>query len=204
MKTRHLFLSFMLFFSVFSYAAELPGGLTRTSEAMANNTYEFVLGPGYSFSPNGAYLSSEIRYQANEDFGAGFGFGAGESGFNFGLNGSWYVFPDLHNQPAFSVLGGIYFNRLDQANYFVVKVAPMVSKTFKMSWGKVTPYAGVHLAPSFRLSQPDNTVALKSTFGSEFAISDLSGVKLFTEFNLGISNSPHSISVALAYPFVAL
>lgn len=204
MHFRTLIFSFFGFLTALSFGGEVPGGLIRSSEAMATDTYEFVLSPAYTFKPSGAYLSSEIRYQANEDFGAGFGFGAGEVGFNFGLNGVWYVFPDLSSQPAFSVLGGVYFNRLAEANYFAVKVAPTISKTFKTNWGKITPYAGFHVTPSFRLAQPDNEISLKSSFGSEFALSALSGVRLFTEFNLGMSNSPHSLSVAMSYPFAAL
>lgn len=187
-----------------SSAAEVPTGLVRSTETLKTNTYEFVLSPAYTFKPNGAYLTSEIRYQANEDFGAGLAFGAGEAGFHVGATGMWYVFPDLDTQPGVSVLGGVYMNRLEQANYFSVKVAPMVSKSFKTNFGRVIPYAGIHLTPTFRLSEPDNQLGVKATVGSEFAIQGLNGTKIFTEFNLGLANSPHMISIAMSYPFVAL
>lgn len=187
-----------------AHSAELPNGLIRSAETMKTDTYEFVLSPSYTFEPNGGYLSSEIRYQANEDFGAGLNFGAGEAGLHFGLHGMWYVLPDLENQPGFSILGGVYFNRLSSANYFNVKIAPMVSKAFETGFGKVVPYTGVHFTPSFRLGQADNSMGVKASFGSEFDISSLSGTKLFTEFNWGISNSPHAINIGVSYPFVAL
>lgn len=188
----------------FAIASEVPTGLTRSAETLKTNTYEFVLSPAYTFKPNGAYLTSEIRYQANEDFGAGLAFGAGEAGFHFGVTGMWYVFPDIDSQPGFSVLGGVFMNRVEGANYFNVKVAPMVSKSFKTGFGRVIPYAGMHLTPSFRLGEPDNRLGVKATVGSEFAIQGLNGTKLFTEFNLGLANSPHMISIAMSYPFVAL
>src|SRR3989338_3190986 len=120
---RSLF-SFFLILAVHSYAAEIPAGLVRSAEVMKTDTYEFVLSPSYTFEPHGGYLSSEIRYQASEDFGAGLNFGAGEVGLHFGLHGMWYILHDLTNQPAFSVLGGVYFNRLAGWNFFNVKVAP--------------------------------------------------------------------------------
>ncbi len=96
------------------------------------------------------------------------------------------------------------FLAVTDANYFIVKAAPMVSKAFQTSFGKTTPYAGLHISPSFRLGQPDNTVALKSTFGNEFSINGLGGTSLYTEFSVGLANSPHSINIAFSYPFVAL
>lgn len=198
------YLSVFGLLSMVSFASEVPTGLTRSAETLKINTYEFVLSPAYTFKPNGAYLTSEIRYQANEDFGAGMAFGAGEAGFHFGITGMWYVFPDLDSQPGFSVLGGVFMNRVEQANYFAVKVAPMVSKSFKTGFGKVAPYAGLHFTPSFRLGEPENSMGVKATVGNEFMIQGLNGTKLFTEFNLGLSNSPHMISIAMAYPFVAL
>lgn len=200
---RHLVLSAFLFGFIAS-AAEVPAGLVRSAEVMKTNTYEFVLSPSYTFNPSGGYLSSEIRYQANEDFGAGLNFGAGEAGLHFGVHGMWYVLPDLDRQPGFSVLGGVYFNRLSSANYFNVKVAPMISKAFKVGFGQLTPYSGVHLSPSFRLGEADNSLAVKATLGTEFLIQGLNGTKLFTEFNFGLSNSPHAVQLGFSYPFVAL
>ena len=74
---RNLFLSLITVLSATAFTADIPGGLARISEGLPNNTYEVALSPAYTLKPGGAYLTSELRYQANEDFGAGFGFGAG-------------------------------------------------------------------------------------------------------------------------------
>lgn len=198
------------FISFAAFAADIPGGLSRTSEGLPNNTYELLLAPSYTFKPAGAFLSAEVRYQPNEDFGAGIGFGAGEIGANFGLNGTWYILPDLGDQPAFSILGGLFLNRLRREtedvteSYFNVRVAPMVSKKFGMAWGKVTPYAGLHMTPSFRLQTPDNRFSMKSALGAQFDIKALNGLLIFTEVDLGLVESVHQFSVAVSYPFVAL
>jgi len=162
-----------------------------------------VVSPAYVMSPSGAYLNSEIRYQVNEDFGAGFGFGAGEVGYNFGANGTWYVFPDHESQPAVGILGGAYFNRLSLNNYFVVKLAPFASKTAKLPWGSVTPYAGGTLSPSFCLTNPANEISLKASAGMLFAIKSLNGIRFWTEVGLGIANSVHEVVLGLVYPFAS-
>ena len=187
-----------------SQAVEVPGGLLRTGEAIQPNQYEFVMSPIYVMSPTGAYLSSEVRYQANEDFSAGVSFGAGEVGFNLGANGTWFILPDLEGQPALGILGGIYFNRIKPANWFVVKVAPVVSKTVKLDWGTMTPYAGLHMTPSFRLGEPFNELSMKTSLGTSFAVKSMNGLRFWGEFDLGVANSVHELMVGVSYPFTGI
>lgn len=189
--------------SISGFAADEPGGLTRTAVSLPNNSYEMLLSPAYTIQPGGAYLSSEFRLQPNEDLGLGFGFGSGQIGFNFGVNGTWYVAPDLSSQPAFAILGGLYFNRQNSLNYCVLKITPILSKTFKTEWGKVTPYGGIHLSPSFGIGTATNEFAIKTSTGVEFAVTDWSGLHLWTEFGLGIFNSAHEVVLGLSFPFSA-
>lgn len=187
------------------FAADVPGGFVNTGDILPTNTYELLISPAYTISPTaGAYLTSEIRYQPNEDFGAGFGFGAGEIGFHFGVHGTWYVSADSANSPAVGILGGLYFDRLNQENYFIVKAAPVISKTLKVAWGKITPYAAMHLTPSFRLGVASNEFAVKTSIGSEFINTNLNGVRLWTELGINIVNDVDEIVVGLSYPFTAL
>jgi len=199
---RHLFLALCLV-SFAAYTAEVPGGLTRTAEAVKTNTAELQLAPSYVMSPTGAYLTSEFRFQANEDFSVGAGFGAGEVGFNIGGFATWYILPDLSSQPGFALLGGLYFNRLKPNSYFNLKLAPIVSKTVHMDWGTLTPYAGLHITPSFKLTEPANELSLKSSFGAAFAVKSLNGLRFWTEADLGLANSVHEVVIGLSYPFGA-
>lgn len=199
-----LVLSFLVVSSAV-FAAAVPGGLVRSAEGFSQNTYELMLSPAYALadSKGGMYLSSELRMQPSQDIGAGFGFGAGELGFNFGAYATWYVLPDTSSQPAFSILGGLYFNKVIQQNFFVVKVAPTVSKTFKTGWGGVTPYAGLPLAPSFGLGNAQNEFTMKASVGSEFLFRDLQGLRFWMEFGVGLIHSNHEVALAVAYPFSA-
>ncbi len=190
--------------SAFTFAADIPGGLARISEGLPNNTYEVALSPAYTLNPGGAYLTSELRYQANEDFGAGFGFGAGEVGFNFGVNGTWYIAPDVDSQPAFSVLGGLYMNRVVESNYLALRIVPTISKMIPQNWGKITPYASLQATPSFRLGQADNGFSLRTNVGTLFEIKEMQGLRLFTELGLAVMNSNSEIVFGIAYPFKAI
>ena len=194
-------LFFALTISTLSFAVERPGGLNHTAVGEKAGTYEVLLSPALTLSPSGAYLSSEFRYQASEDLSIAGGFGSGEVGFNLGGNVIWYVAPDLESQPAFAVLGGLYFNRFDNNNYFVVKVTPIVSKEFRTGWGSVSPYAGMHVTPSFRLNEASNQIALKTSTGLQFKVKELGGLQLWSEFGVGLVNANHEVVVGLSYPF---
>lgn len=185
-------------------ASDRPGGVTHTAANSAKGNYELLLTPAFTISPGGAYLASEFRYQPSEELGLGVGYGAGEVGFNFGAHAVWYAVPDLESQPAFAILGGLYFNRLADRNYFLVRLTPLVSKTFAADFGKITPYAGMQFTPTFRLDQAENNFSMKASTGVEFNISALSGVKIWSEFGFGIVNSFHEVVVGLSYPFAGI
>lgn len=194
---------------------DIPGGLTRSAERFEVGSYQLVVSPGFTIAPGGAYLSAELRHQTNEDFGVGFGFGAGEVGFNFGFNGVWHLLPDSGSQPAIAILAGMYMNRVQSYeasspteegtpkswNYFAIKVAPTISKRFPMEWGSLTPYAGMHLTPSFRLAEAANGFSVKSSMGTELQFSQVPRMHFWTEMGIGLVNSTHEVIVGIAYPF---
>lgn len=186
------------------FAADIPGGLIRTAESMRHNTYELMLSPEYLISEEGSYLSSELRYQLNDDIGMGLGFGSGQVGFNFGAHGVWYLLPELESQPAFSVLGGLYFNRIYSSNFFALKVAPMVSRSFKMTWGDVSPYAGIQISPSFGLGIAGSEFSMRAAVGTQILLTSFSGVRLWIETGLPLVKSMTEIALGISYPFAAL
>jgi len=204
-KTFILAIATLLFGANLAHATDKPGGLTSTAVGLPTNTYEVLLSPAYALSPGGAYLSSEMRMQPWEDVGLGLGFGAGELGFNVGGNGTWFVSPDLSNQPAFALKGGMYFNRVATANYFVFQVTPMTSKAFHTSWAKISPYAGLPMGPSFALGGlATNQFTMKVSTGVEFDVKSWGGLHLWTEFGFGILHSVHEIVFGVSYPFNGL
>ena len=175
-------------FSLASVAADIPGGMNRSAEVLPSNSYEVLLSPGFTLEPSGAYLSSEVRYQANEEMAAGLGFGAGEVGFNFGLSGTWYILADDGQQPGVSLSGGLHFNRLLESNYFAVRISPTVSKNLSVTWGRISPYASAHLTPNFRLGSPENNLAVKTSIGTEFLVRPWGDMRLVAEAGVGVSN----------------
>lgn len=199
-------LGLALFLGLSSVAADVPGSYMRTATQLPVNSYEMLISPSYIMTgKGGAYLSAELRYQPYDAFAAGFGFGAGELGFNFGVHGVWNVLPQLKLVPQVAVLGGAYFNRVAGANYFVVKLAPTVSHTFQSEWGDVTPYGAIALAPSFSLVQSAaNLFSIKGSLGSQLAFKGMDGLRVMTEVSLGLLNSTYEIGLGLTYPFAAL
>lgn len=192
-------------FSVSGFAIDMPGGIVQVA-APSKELYEFVLTPSYVMAPNGAYLSADMRANPNDDFGTGFSFGAGETGFHLGGHATWHAIPDTQSQPGLSVVGGLYVSthRPTNATYFVVKLAPVLSKTVQLNWGTMTPYTAVNIAPSFRLGLPQNEISVKGSFGVMSALKVLAGVKLWTEVDIALWNSVHEVVIGASYPFDAI
>ena len=213
---KFLSLSLVSFFFATSFvmAADKPGGVTRTATNMPTGTHEFLLSPAVLFGVSApAFLTTEMRFQPSEDIGWGAGFGAGESGFNFGANAVWHIAPDISGQPGIALQAGMYFNRLVNfqqnsnapLSYFVLKATPIVSKMYKTSWGAVTPYTALQVAPSFRLGEtPDNDFSLKSSSGLEIVLNSAKKMRFWTEFGLGLMSSYHEIVLGITYPIEAL
>lgn len=202
---RFLF-ALVLVVGVTARAADVPGSYMRTATQLPVNSYEMMISPSYVVSDRGgAYMSAELRYQPYEAFAAGFGFGAGEMGFNFGVHGVWSVMPHLKLVPQVAILGGAYFNRVAGANYFVVRVAPTISHTFQADWGDVTPYGALALTPSFRLVEvAANQFSVKTSLGAQFSPRGADGLRIMTELSLGLVKSASEIGIGITYPFAAL
>ncbi|MEZ4749686.1 MAG: hypothetical protein R3B54_03385 [Bdellovibrionota bacterium] len=190
--------------SVSGIAGDIPGGQVRDAEGLMPNTFEVMLSPEVVFQNGGIYLNSELRYQASEDIGVGFGFGSGEMGYNFGGYGVWYIIPDLQSQPAVSILGGMYFNSLNVENFFVLRFSPTVSKRFVMGWGNLTPYWAMQFSPAFSFGASPNIFSIRTAMGSQINVHALGGLRLWLEFGLGIVNGINEFALGISYPFSGL
>jgi hypothetical protein len=191
-------------FSLTCRAVDLPGGMLRTAENLPPTTYEMLISPSYIFSTKGAYLTSELRYQPVEAFAVGGSFGAGVPGFNVGANAVWYPFAHSNIEPELSLLGGLYFNRVDSNDYFLIRLAPTISKTYFSGWGEVIPYASVQLTPSFRMDKAETQASLKAALGTQLSLRVLEGLRFTTELGFGLVHSQYNLAVALSYPFLVL
>lgn len=185
-------------------AADVPGGMIRDAEGLPASSFEIMLSPEYIFSARATYLTTELRYQFSEDVGFGGAFGSGELGFHLGGYANWYLIPDLETQPAVSLLGGMYLNRVAGEDYFVLTVSPTVSKRFTTRWGSLTPYWGMAFSPSFSLGSVPNAFSMKSSIGAQVQVNALQGMRLWVELGLGLVKSYDQVALAISYPFAGL
>ncbi len=185
--------------SVAASGRDVPGGYLTNAERRDLYAYEMVLSPTVMLSPSGAYLSSQVRYQAFDRVGTGFGFGAGELGFNFGGNAIWYLELDK-DLPHLALLGGLYFNRVENSNYLVVRMVPTVSQEISFTWGKVTPYGALQVAPSIGLGTM-GSFGVRADAGTKFTFKELPSLQFWTELGVGVSRAASQVAVGISYPF---
>lgn len=186
-------------FSLVAEGRDVPGGFLTNAEKRDLYAYEMVLSPTVMLSPSGAYLTSQVRYQAFERLGTGFGFGAGELGFNFGGNAVYYLEIDK-DLPSIALLGGLYFNRVENNNYAVFRFVPTVSKEFGFSWGKVTPYGALQIAPAVGLGTA-GTFGMRADAGTKIAFQELPSLQFWAELGVGVTKSVSQIALGVSYPF---
>lgn len=194
-------LSLITGFVVVAWGADIPGGMMRTAENLQVKSYELVISPSFLTANKGTYLTSELRYQPYDAMGVSASFGAGDLGLQLGVQGVWYLFAHANIEPEVSLLGAVHLNRVSDTNFFVFRLAPTVSQTFYLGWGELIPYSNVQMAPSFGLAQPTNQLSLKWGLGAQTSLHALDSLRIIGEMGVGLMNSTHQFSVAIAYPF---
>ena len=131
-----------------------------------------------------------------------FAFGAGSVDFTFAGFYKWAPIPDVDNQPAMALMGGVSYANIDGSNEFSVQVHPIISKKFLLaSSGSFTP----HLAlPVALMSRSGNAkLPIQVNFGTQWVPPNWKWKNSFliAEAAVNISESFSAISIGAAFQF---
>lgn len=129
--------------------------------------------------------------------------GGGKTDFWTTGSVKWVPIPDIDRQPAAGLRAAVTVARDEDANFFNIQIAPIVSKKADTRYGEMVPF--VALPITFVSANKDLNNNGKTYTTTQFAI----GAEWFqdkdmnygAEFDLNLSNSFSSVSGFISFPF---
>lgn len=193
---------FLLLGLFLSSAAQAYLTIAESGELISTGKYQVGVEPQLLLNKGGgANFDLFLDTGINESTSARITMGAGAVDFNAFASAKWVPFPDVDNQPAMGIRGGVGIARDESENIIQVQIAPLVSKKFNTEYGLTVPY----LAIPFNIlnTKEENFVATNLTMGSEFQSTEWNGVTMGAELGIDLNKSYSYISIFATFPFDA-
>jgi hypothetical protein len=174
--------------------------LAESGDVLPMGKYQVGLEPQLITSKDsGGNINVFFDAPINESTSARVSLGAGVVDFNSFASVKYMPFPDVDNQPAIGIRGGLGFTRLDDDNVLVLQAAPMVSKKFDTVYGMTVPYLALPF--TFFNEKHDSFVASNLAIGSEFHSTEVKEINFGAELGLDLNKSWSYISIYASFPF---
>lgn len=149
---------------------------------------------------DGLNVSGRFDFPILEDLSGRAVLGLGEVDVFLGGSVKWVPIPDYESQPAFGVIGGVFFARDESVNFTTLRLAPIASKQFDTQIGLLTPYASLPFGMVFYKSTTASPINL--TFGSELAAAGFEEVKFLLEMGFKLNKDSFTyITAGAAWEF---
>lgn len=175
-------------------------GQNETAEILPLGHYSLGLTPQFLTSDGGGFNAGAfVEMPYTQALQGRVEIGSGDTDFWSTVTAKWVPFPDVENQPAMGLRGGLSFAREDSNNFLHFIIGPIVSKKYTIDQGLLTPYIGLPII--FTTAKSKNTVGSQLVFGSEFHADGVQTYKVGGEFALKLSESFSSISLYISFPF---
>lgn len=175
-------------------------GQKETAEILPLGHYSLGLIPQFRLSDGGGFNGGafvEIPY--DHSLQGRVEIGSGDTDFWTAATAKWIPFPDVDNQPAMGLRGGLGFAREESLNFLHVIFGPIASKKYTIDEGLLTPYVGIPIV--YTSAKDSNKVGSQLVFGSEFQGEGIRNYKIGGEIALKLSNSFSSLSLYISFPF---
>lgn len=174
--------------------------IAESGEILPAGKYQVGIEPQlFTNRDNGANVNVFFDANLRDDLSARVSMGAGAIDFNAFASVKWIPFPDVDNQPAMGLRGGIGMARNEDENFLEAQIAPLVSKKFDTIYGLTVPYLAVPF--TFLNTKDDSYVASNLAIGTEFHHTEWNQVTFGAELGLELNKSYSYISIFAAFPF---
>jgi len=176
----------------------------ETAELLPPGFYKLGLQPQLVVSEGGglnvgAYFDTYLMESVNGRIEIG----GGKTDFWATGSVKWVPIPDVDRQPAIGLRGAVTTARDDDASFFNIQIAPIISKKADTRYGEMIPFVAIPI--TFVSASKDLDSNGKGYTASQFAI----GAEWFqdktinygAEFDLNMSHTQSSISAFISFPF---
>jgi hypothetical protein len=174
--------------------------IAESGEVLPAGKYQVGIEPQlFTNRDNGANVNVFFDTNLNDATSARVSMGAGAIDFNAFASVKWMPFPDVDNQPAMGLRGGLGMARNEDENFLEAQFAPLVSKKFDTIYGLTVPYLAVPF--TYLNTKDDDYVASNLAIGTEFHSNEWNEVTFGAELGLELNKSYSYISIFAAFPF---
>ncbi len=200
MKFSKYFVSGLFFTSLIASMGHAYLSIAESGEVLPAGKYQVGVEPQILTNKDGGgNLDVFFDTNINESTSARILMGAGTIDFNAFASVKWVPFPDVDNQPAMGLRGGVGLARNEDENYLEVQFAPLVSKKFDTIYGMTVPYMAIPF--TFFNTKDSNYVASNLAIGSEFHYQEWNEVMFGGELGFDMNKSYSYISLFMTFPF---
>ncbi|MNS56561.1 hypothetical protein D3C72_894230 [compost metagenome] len=174
--------------------------IAESGEVLPRDKYQIGLEPQFLTNRGGGF-NANVFFDApiNDATSARVSLGGGEIDFNAFASVKYIPFPDVDNQPAIGIRGGVGIAREDSENWLVAQAAPLISKKFDTEIGMTVPYIAIPF--NFLNTKEENYTGSNIVFGSELHYNEAPNVKFGAEVGAELNKSYSYISIFASFPF---
>jgi len=122
-----------------------------------------------------------------------------DTGMRLGTIGSYYLLPDLENQPGVTVFADFYLTRFLKNNQWIIRAGPMVHKEFLGETVSYNVFVGLPLGLVLRDGRYWNVASL--SIGSTVRPSSWRHMKFVAELGIDLSRWHNYITVGFSLDF---
>lgn len=176
----------------------------ETAELLPEGFYKLGLSPQLIVSDGGGFnMGAFYDMYLIDSLNGRIELGGGKTDFWATASVKWVPLPDIDRQPAVGLRTAVTMARDEDANFFNVQLAPIISKKADTRYGEMIPF--VALPVTFVSANKDLNSNGKTYTTTQFAIGaewfQDKDVNYGAEFDLNMSNSYSSISAFVSFPF---
>lgn len=184
---------------LFAYQA-----IGETAELLPEGFYKLGLAPQLIVSEGGGFnMGAFYDMYLVDSLNGRVELGGGKTDFWATASVKWVPIPDIDRQPAAGLRTAVTVARDEDANFFNIQIAPIVSKKADTIYGEMIPF--VALPITFVSASKDLNSNGKGYTSSQFAIGaewfQNKDINYGAEFDLNLSNSFSGISAFISFPF---
>lgn len=172
------------------YETLTTGNLLERGQYAATGSGQFITSGDDGFNVVGM-LDSGLTADSNLRAVVGFG----TTDFHLGGYYKWVPIPDVDNQPAVGIMGGVVYARHEQFDELSLRFHPLISKAFEVEVGDITPYASLPF--SLRSVDGDFDVPLQAVVGAELKTFHYENIKFISEIGFDVSKSFTYFSIGM-------
>lgn len=194
MKRLILMLSFLSPSAFAYYSTWDTGDVLKPGHYDSSLEAQFVTADG-----SGMNLVGRFDMPVQDDSVARIMIGAGTVDFHMGGFYKYVPYPDTPSQPAIGLIGGVIYGRNEGYNYLTVRLAPLVSKTFQVNFGSLTPYASLPIG--IRSQKNGTDVPIELAIGTDIKTMHFEHLRWRTELGFNLNDAYSYVSIGAVLDF---